>query len=255
MFFCIKRKSIIVIVAIILVVAIGVGALVCCLQESQATVGRNGKKLPIYSVKTDEKVVALTFDAAWGADKTKGIIDIMNRNSARGTFFLVGFWIDKYEQEVKLIDDNGFEIGNHSRNHLKMSTLSKEDIQKELSYVNSGVHKITGKQCSVFRPPFGDYNDRLIEETQNMGLMPIQWSVDSLDWKGLSGDEITKRVMSKVGNGSIVLFHNNSDHVLDALPNILLQLKNQGYKFVTVSELIYKDNYTIDNNGTQIQNK
>ncbi len=143
------------------------------------------------------------------------------------------------------------EIGNHSANHLKMSTIQEEVIIKEISSVNEKITAITGKPVKVFRPPFGDYNDRLIRTVNELGMKPIQWDVDSLDWKGLSSGEISKRVCSRVKSGSIILCHNNSDHIVEALPMIILNLKNQGYEFVTMSELVYDDNYIIDNNGVQ----
>ena len=107
------------------------------------------------------------------------------------------------------------------------------------------------RSVKVFRPPFGDYNDRLIRTVNELGMKTIQWDVDSLDWKGLSSGEISKRVCSRVKSGSIILCHNNSDHIVEALPMIILNLKNQGYEFVTMSELVYDDNYIIDNNGVQ----
>ncbi len=207
--------------------------------------------VPIYSVDTDSKKIAISFDAAWGADKTKSIVDTLNKYRIKGTFFLVGFWIDKYGEEVKYISDNGMEIGNHSANHLKMSTIQEEVIIKEISSVNEKITAITGKPVKVFRPPFGDYNDRLIRTVNELGMKTIQWDVDSLDWKGLSSGEISKRVCSRVKSGSIILCHNNSDHIVEALPMIILNLKNQGYEFVTMSELVYDDNYIIDNNGVQ----
>lgn len=249
MILTIKKRTIFLIASLILAVVI-VG---CCIGGGVLAVGgKKVRKLPVYCVdRGEEKVVALTFDAAWGADKTKGIIDILNQHGAKATFFLVGFWIDKFQDEVKLIDQSGFEIGNHSHNHLKMSTISRENIKKEIAYVNEGVKKLTGKDCKVFRPPFGDYNDTLIEEVSSSGMTTIQWDVDSLDWKGIDSAEISKRVCSKVKSGSIVLFHNNSEHILEALPLVLLNLKNEGYTFTTVSDLLIQGEYYIDNNGVQ----
>ncbi len=209
------------------------------------------RRLPVYGVVTDEKVVALTFDAAWGADKTRGIMDALKKHGADGTFFLVGFWINKYPEETKLIAKNGFEIGNHSNNHLKMSQLNNSDIHLEISTVNDSVKRLTGKTPKFFRPPFGDYNNALIEGVEKLGMTTIQWSVDSLDWKGLSGQQIADRVLPRIKNGSIVLFHNNSDHILEALDIILPALVAQGYKMVSLDELVLTDNYTIDHNGMQ----
>lgn len=211
----------------------------------------SNRRLPVYGVETQEKVVALTFDAAWGADKTRGIMDALKKHGADATFFLVGFWINKYPEETKLIAKNGFEIGNHSNNHLKMSQLSNSDICMEISTVSDSIKKLTGKTPRFFRPPFGDYNNALIEGVEKQGMTTIQWSVDSLDWKGLSGQQIADRVLPKIKNGSIVLFHNNSDHILEALDIILPALVSQGYKMVSLDELVLTQNYTIDHNGIQ----
>ena len=215
----------------------------------------NAKRLvPVYSVETEEKVVALTFDAAWGADKTRGIIELLEKYDADGTFFLVGFWIDKYPEETKLIAEKGLEIGNHSNNHLHMSKLQNDEIKKEIESVNIRLQELTGKTPKYFRPPFGEYDNKLLENVAALDMVGVQWSVDSLDWKGLSGEVIANRVLSRVHNGAIILFHNNSDHVLDALPIILPKLKADGYKCVSLDELVMTENYIIDNQGVQHRN-
>lgn len=249
------KKSTLIWIAAVLVLCILCGFLVG--TETFATVSSNQsiRKIPVYGVDCgDEKLVALTFDAAWGADKTLKILEILEKYNVKATFFLVGFWLDKFPEETKAIAESGCEIGNHSNNHLQMSKLSEEKIKDELEYVNDKVFELTGKKPTYFRPPFGDYDNELIETAQKCGLQTIQWSVDSLDWKGLSATEITSRVTKNVQNGSIVLFHNNSDNILEALPLVLANLINRGYKPVAMSELVYKDNYYIDNNGIQHKN-
>lgn len=216
--------------------------------------GGNLRRLPIYSVGTDEKKVAISFDCAWGVDYTDKLLEIMREKQVCATFFMVEFWTEKYPEYVKKIDESGHEIGTHSATHPHMSKLSAEAIVKELTTSSEAITNITGKKVEVFRPPFGDYNDTLIETAENMGLFTIQWDVDSLDWKNLSADEITKRVTGKVKNGSIVLFHNNGLHTAEALPKIIDILQKQGYIFVRIGDLIYRNNYRIAVDGTQISN-
>lgn len=247
---CAKFKSILSITAMGLI-AIFLVALVAITNTGTVYFGYAYRKVPIYSVETSEKKVALTFDAAWGADKTQKIVDTLKEAGVTGTFFLVGFWIEQNQDKVKYIDEAGFDIGTHSNTHPKMSTLSSNQIRNELSTSMDLITKITGKHVKYFRPPFGDYNDILLDVAGELGLKTIQWDVDTLDWKGLSGQEIVNRVMSNVKNGSIILCHNNSDHILDALPTLILELKNQGYQMVKISELVYEENYHIDNNGLQ----
>lgn len=232
-------------------VAILLASLVVITNTSSIYFGYAKRLVPIYSVETNEKKVALTFDAAWGSDKTEKIIKTLSDAGVGATFFLVGFWIEQNADKVKLISDAGFDIGTHSNTHPKMSTLSDSQMNNELKTSMELLSKITGKKVKYFRPPFGDYNDRLIEVAGSLNLKTIQWDVDSLDWKGLSANEILSRVKQGVKNGSIILFHNNSDHILEALPLIIKYLKDSGYQMVKISELVYEENYHIDNNGLQ----
>ncbi len=250
MFYSVKRKTIVAVIAVLVLAAVCMTGM-ANEQVSAVFNNRSLRKVPVYGVDTQEKVVALTFDAAWGADKTQGILDILDKHGVDGTFFLVGFWIDKYPEMVKKIAESGCDIGNHSNNHLNMSTLSKDKIAEELDYVTNQVKDLTGAQTKFFRPPFGDYNNALLEVVEEKGMIGVQWTVDSLDWKGLSATEILSRVNKGVKNGSIILFHNNSDNILEALPLVIANLKNQGYKMVKLSELIYQDAYSIDSNGIQ----
>ncbi|MDR2047219.1 MAG: polysaccharide deacetylase family protein [Clostridiales bacterium] len=251
MFVTIKYKKI----ARALVVPVLLAASILALHDGTAAAAYFGrmKKLPIYSVETEKKQIGITFDAAWGADKTGEIVEILRQNGVRATFFLVGFWIEKYADEVKMLADAGIEIGNHSENHLDMAKLSAERIENELSSVNKRIEELTGKPPELFRPPFGSYNDRVITTAESLGLKTIQWDVDSLDWKDNKASSITDRVMKKVRNGSIILFHNNGDCVLGVISVLIPALKRRGYEFVTVGELIYKDGYYIDGTGRQIK--
>lgn len=213
----------------------------------------SNRRLPIYNVKTEEKKVALTFDAAWGADKTSKIVDIIKQNEVDATFFLVGFWSEKYADKIREIDSAGITIGTHSNTHPKMSTLSADKIKSELQISSKLIEDVTGKKVKYFRPPYGDYNDTLINVAESLELKTIQWDVDTLDWKGINANEILSRVKNSVKNGSIILMHNNSDHIVEALPLIISYLKSEGYKMVSIDELVYSDNFTINNNGTQIK--
>ena len=216
--------------------------------------GQSLKRVPIYSVETAEPMVAISFDAAWGADKTERIMEILKEHDVDATFFLVGFWVDKYKEMVKKISDNGFEIGTHTNTHPDLTKFDAERIKLELSTSCKAIEEITGKPVELFRAPYGAYNDTVLDEAEKLKLKTIQWDVDSLDWKGLSAKDISMRVISGVKNGSIVLFHNNSDNILDALVIILETLKSKGYKIVSVGDLVIKENYTIDHMGRQKAN-
>ena len=178
-----------------------------------------GRKVPVYCVDRSDNYVAISFDAAWGADKTRQIMDVCESYNVKATFFLVGFWIDKYPEMVAEISSRGFEIGTHSETHPQMSKLDEKKINSELTSSCRKIADITGKPVQLFRPPFGDYNNRLLNVADELGLYTIQWSVDSLDWKGLSAVQIAERVQ-KAQSGDIILCHNNSDHIVEALPLI-----------------------------------
>ncbi len=245
-----------VVAGVLVVTALLVAALFAVgMTDSESVyLGKSPRRLPIYSVETQEKKVALSFDAAWGADKTLGLLETLERYDARATFFAVGMWAEKYRTELKALADSGrMEIGTHSNTHPDMAAMSAYDINLELSTSVSLIESVTGGKVELFRPPFGSYSDTLIETAEDNGLYTIQWDVDTLDWKGLSASEIAGRVLNGVGCGSIVLMHNNGEHTLEALPLILEGLKNKGYSCVTIGELIYRDNFTIDHTGRQIR--
>ncbi|MCM1534067.1 MAG: polysaccharide deacetylase family protein [Corallococcus sp.] len=224
--------------------------LVCGIGGVSQTFADN-RLVPIYCVDRDDNYVAISFDAAWGADKTRQIMDVCDSYGVKATFFLVGFWIDKYPEMVAEIAARGFEIGTHSSTHPQMSKLSVEQCRSELVNSSKKIFDVTGQPVRLFRPPFGDYNNQLLTCASDLDLYTIQWSVDSLDWKGISAKEIAERVQ-RAKSGDIILCHNNSDHIVEALPLIFEALKLKNIKFCTIGELIYSDNYYIDNSGKQI---
>jgi polysaccharide deacetylase family sporulation protein PdaB len=222
--------------------------------NNPAIVGASATKreLPIYCVKRDNKAVSLTFDAAWGNEDTQQLIDILGKYDIKATFFVVGFWVEKFPESVKALSDAGHEIMNHSNDHAHFSRLSASEIVNNITACNEKIAGVTGITPTLFRAPYGEYDDNVIKTLKSMGMNTIQWDVDSLDWKNLSADEITKRVTSKVSSGSIVLFHNAAIHTPEALPAIIEYLIANGYSIVPVSELILKGDYTIDHTGRQL---
>lgn len=210
------------------------------------------RRLPIYCVKTDEKKIAVTFDAAWSAEDTDHLISILKKHKAKATFFAVGDWVEKNPEAVKKLFDAGHEIANHSDTHAAFSKLTRTAIVKEINDCNKKIEAITNQKVTLVRAPSGDYDNKSIEAAENLSMKMIQWSVDSLDWKKLSTDEMVSRIMTKTENGSILLFHNGVENTPSALDNALSLLSEKGYSFVTVSDLVYKDNYTIDHTGKQI---
>ncbi|MDE7440439.1 MAG: polysaccharide deacetylase family protein [Clostridia bacterium] len=213
--------------------------------------GNSPRLIPIYSVEREDKVVSISFDCAWGVEHTDEILKALRVGNVHATWFMVEFWAEKYPEYVKKIDEAGHEIGTHSSTHSYMSKQNSEEIKLELETSAEAIKNITGKEVNLFRPPYGDYDDELIKTASELGYYSIQWDTDSLDWKDLSATDIAMRVINNVKNGSIILMHNNGLHTAEAVPIILETLKNKGYSFVPIGELIYKDNYVIDGTGRQ----
>lgn len=207
--------------------------------------------LPIYSVERDNKAVSLSFDAAWGNEDTQHLIDILNEYNVKATFFLVGDWVDRYPESVKQLHDAGMELGNHSDNHAHFTKLSSSELTENVVSCNNKIQSITGTTPTLFRCPYGEYDDHVVSAINGMGMHVIQWDVDSLDWKDLSAEEIYNRVTKNVAPGSICLFHNAALHTPEALPSIIEFLIGEGYEIIPISQLIYTENYTIDHTGRQ----
>ena len=209
------------------------------------------RQLPIYCVQKDYKVLSISFDAAWGNEDTQQLIDILDKYGVKATFFVVGEWVDKYPESVKALFDAGHEVMSHSNTHAHFNSLSADEIVADLTACGDKIEGVTGVRPTLFRCPYGEYDDHVINAVRSLGIEPIQWDVDSLDWKDLSAGEITKRVTSKVQPGSIVLFHNAALHTPEALPTIIQTLLQEGYTFVPISQIILTGEYTIDHTGRQ----
>jgi len=215
----------------------------------------NSRLKPIYEVDTDEKKVAISFDATWGSTRTPQLLAILDKHKIKTTFFLTNIWVKKYPQIAKEIADAGHEIGLHTVSHPNLTELPIDKIKVELQDNAKLIKKVTGQEPILFRPPFGAYNNKVIQTIIDSNYIPIQWSVDSLDWKEISAQDIYQRVTTKIKPGSIVLFHNDGANTPQALEAILNYLNEEGYHIIPVSELVYKENYFIDNNGKQKINK
>ena len=220
-------------------------------QVSSAEVVARKRELPVYCVERDDRKIAISFDAAWGGDKTRKILDILDEFDIHTTFFLVDTWVERYPELVREIAARGHEIGNHSTTHPQMSKLSREKIRQELTVVADHLEALTGTRPTLFRPPYGDYNNDVVLTARAMGYEVIQWSVDSLDWKNLGVQPMIDRATKSVQSGDIILFHNDSQYILDALPAILKSYREQGFTVVPVSQLLLPGETTIDVQGRQ----
>ncbi len=192
----------------------------------------------------------------WGADDTLDILNTLDKYNVKVTFFMTGGWVKEYPDMVKEIYARGHDLGNHSENHKQMSKLSEAEQIQEISSVDAKIKEITGYDCFLFRPPYGDYNSTLIKTTYGINHYPIQWDVDSLDWKDYGVSNIIKTVTQHkaLGNGSIILMHNGAKYTAEALETVITSLQEQGYTLVPISQLIVKENFHMDGTGRQIAN-
>ena len=232
------------------------GVLVTAKANISVSNSVNGKELPIYCVETAEPKVALTFDAAWGNEDTAKILEILKKHDVHVTFFMTGGWVESYPDDVRAILAAGHDLGNHSENHKNMSQLSDDAKKDELMKVHEKVRDLTGYEMFLFRPPYGDYDNAVVNVAKDCGYFAIQWDVDSLDWKDYGVDSIIKTVTEHkhLGNGSIILCHNGAKFTAQALDTLITKLKDKGYTIVPVSELIYRDKYHLNHEGRQIKN-
>ena len=246
-----ERRSIASLGALALIIAVAL------LINNPVIVGVSAVKreLPIYCVERDNKCASLSFDAAWGNEDTQELIDILARYNVKATFFVVGQWVDKFPESVKALHDAGHEVMNHSNDHAHFSRLSSEQIISDINACNDKIESVTGVRPTLFRCPYGEYDDNVIKSVNSMGMTAVQWDVDSLDWKDLPASEISQRVTIRAQAGSIILFHNAAKNTPAALPEIIETLIADGFELVPISEILLTGDYEIDNTGRQCRLK
>lgn len=235
------------------VLVIGIFACVVTAQGVSAVqASSQPQKIPIYSVETTEKKVAISFNTAWENRQTEALISILNQFQVNASFFVTGTWIDSYPESAKAIFDAGNELCNYSDTGSYMTRLSKEQILSEIEMCNQKIISVTETPPTLFRAPYGDYDNTVLEFAEKTGMQTVIGNIDSWDWKNLNAQEIYNRVTSLIQPGSILLFQNGAEHTTEVLPLILKFLQDNGYQIVPVSALVYQGEYLIDNAGKQI---
>ena len=226
-------------------------------KEKNTQVISDYTNIPIYSVNKDEKVASLTFDINWGErDYLNDILEVLNKYNVKATFFIMGGWVnysvDNLEK-LKAIDKAGHEIGNHSYIHPSFTSISSDRMQQELKKTDDTLEAAIGKKTKLFRFPSGDYNAQAVKFVKSAGYIPIQWDVDSVDWREQGADIEYSRITKKIKPGSIILFHNNAKFTPENLEKLIGSYTKEGYKFIPVGELIYMENDSVDKNGIQFR--
>lgn len=241
-FISVKIKSLLVICAVAAVTGV-------FSQPAVREVFMSGNRnIPVYSVERDDTKIALTFNCAWNDSDIDEILSLLDKYNAKCTFFVVGEWAEKYPDALKKISEKGHEIGEHSFSHKDYTLLSYDEIKEDIAKTSDIISKITGFTPELVRVPSGSYNNNAVDSIEKCGFTPVQWSVDSIDYGKSSCEEIYERVTSKTTPGDIILMHNGTENTATALPRILDSLCGK-YELVTVSELLYKDDFYVDNSG------
>lgn len=235
----------------VILLLVGLFSVLPTVSEVSHTVG--DRELPVYCVDTDKPQIALTFDSAWGNEDLDEILSILKKMQVPACFFITGEFFDQYPEEIQKILDAGHELGNHGNKHKDMTRLSVEQQLEELNNLHNKVKEQFQIDMKFFRPPYGAYNNSVILTAQSAGYIPVQWSVDSLDWKNYGVESIISTVLNHkaLGNGAIILMHNGTKYTASALESMILQLKQAGYDFVALSDLVLTENYYLDNTGKQ----
>ncbi len=211
------------------------------------------KILPIYSVNTKEKEVAITFDVAWGDEDLEEVLNILDENEVKATFFIVGDWAKEFPQHVKTIYEKGHDVANHSDRHPHVTKLTSEEIKKDIMDAHDRIKEIIGIDMDLYRAPYGEYNDDVVLAAKDCGYYTIQWDVDSLDWKNYGKQALIDKVLKhkNLTHGSIILLHTGTDYTKDALDELIKGIKTKGYEIIPVSKLLIREEYTCDHTGRQ----
>lgn len=246
--FTLTRKSLLILFSCVLICVLALTITLNTTVKIVAT-ATEPRDIPIYCVDRSDKKVAISFDAAWGNEQTETLLDILEEKDVTATFFLVGDWVAKYPESVKSIAEHGHDVGNHSNTHPYMTQLSLEEMRSEIQNCNSKIKELTGKTPTLFRPPYGDYNNDVVGTVKSCNMYCIQWDVDSLDWKDPSPSEMVQRIVGKISDGSIILMHNGATNTPEALPMIIDAVRAEGYEFVPISEILLEGDYQTDHEG------
>ncbi len=247
-FYILTRKRLISLFSCVLIGAVALVVAGSTASKVVATMNEQ-KEVPVYCVESDEKVCALSFDAAWGNEQTETLLDILDEYEVKSTFFLVKQWVDKYPDSVKQISERGHDVENHSATHPHMNSLSGEQQKEEITSCNKAIEDLTGKAPTLFRAPYGEYNNSLVQNVKALDMYCVQWNIDSLDWKDPAPDDMVSRIEQNLCEGSIILMHNGATNTPEALPKIIEAIQSKGYQIVPVSELIPEGEYFTDTQG------
>ncbi|HJV44739.1 MAG TPA: polysaccharide deacetylase family protein [Bacillota bacterium] len=193
----------------------------------------------VWKIDTQDKVVALTFDDGPSPKYTPQLLALLKQYDVHATFFLVGENVEKHPELVQQEVSAGHEIGNHTYTHTNINQLSAEQFHEEVKKTSEAIERVTGNKTHFFRPPEGARNEIMMKETAKDDLVTIMWDEDSQDWKKPGVNKIISNVLPHLKGGNIILFHDHAgEQNQKSLQKLIPELKQQGYRFVTISELM-----------------
>ncbi len=219
-----------------LTLLLGLGAIVFVNISAEISCTATGKQ-PIYQGRTGQQVVALTFNVDWGEEYLPDVMQILNENQASATFMVTGRWAKSHPELISSIAAANHEIGNHGYSHGHPNQMGRSELADDILRTEAAVAEICGQKTRLYAPPYGEFNERVIETADSLGYPLIMWSLDTVDWRKPQPATIVQRVSSRVEADFIVLMH-PTEPTVQALPEILKFLQGAGYRLVTVSEII-----------------
>jgi polysaccharide deacetylase family sporulation protein PdaB len=245
--FIVKARTIIIAAAILIILPL----LFFAPRAVETFTSSDGRSLPIYSVEREDNRIALTFDCAWNDDDIESILDTLKQNNCTAAFFVTGDWAQKYPESLKKIYDAGHIIGNHSYDHADYTGLSSDEIRRDIEKADECIREVCGENSIYMRAPSGSYNDNVIQTIESCGKICVQWSVDSLDYKDNATESSILSRLVETKKGDIILMHNGTELTSRLLPKIIKGLK-KSCEFVSLDDLIYKSDFTVDHTGRQL---
>lgn len=246
------KKSTIIRAAVFVLLVIGAIIYTQVAFGGSEPVSSTAEAMPVCRVATSDKMVALTFDTAFGdTDYTEEILGVLDNEGVKATFFVMGLWANENQDMTKNIALAGHEIANHSMNHLRYPDMAASEILADASDASDLIFQLTGYDTKIIRTPYGAFDNESISALESEGYMPVKWSLDSKDWSVNDAKKIEDKVLSQVKSGDIIMFQNNAAATPEALSAIILGLREDGYKIVPLSEMLLGEGSIIDAQGTQ----
>lgn len=248
MFFVINKekiKSYLISVSTVIILLVVSVALQKNIINGTVETGASITKMPINKIDIKEKEVAISINCIENMDNINNILDTLSKTKSKATFFVTGEIVDKYPEEIKKIKNNGNEIGSLSNTYTSLKKMTNEEVLKQIQECNKKIENLTNEEPTLFRTPYGEYNNSIIETIQNENMEVIGWNIDSLDSNGLTDEKIWEQIEENLTEGSIILMHN--EYIGNSLENIITNIQKRGYRVNAVSDIMHKNNYQVDN--------